>query len=132
MRELSPDEVGALARNIRTHRRALGLRPTEMAEYLGVSAAYLSALELGAIARPFPAALARLVRLLELDDWTDLLVPPGDERAPARPVTPRTAGRCPPDTPTADAAERFIRHTRRHVAGTHASDAAPSATLPDL
>lgn len=125
MRELSPDEVGALAKNVRAHRRALGLRPSEMAEYLGVSAAYLSGLELGAVARPLPAPLARLARLLDIPDWTDLLMPPlppGGHRTPARPVPPRTAGRCPQDMPTAAAAERFIRHTRLRIASTQAAD----------
>ena len=130
MRELSPDEVGALAKNVRTHRRALGLRPLEMAEYLGVSAGYLSGLELGAIARPFPNALARLARLVDLGDWTDLLVPPGDAGAPVPATTPRTAGRCPTEMSTAAAAERFIRQARR--ADTRAADVSPSAALPDL
>jgi transcriptional regulator with XRE-family HTH domain len=106
MRQLSPDEVGTLARNVRRHRRALGLRPAELAEYLGISAVYLTALEMGAIGRPFPEALTGLARLLDMGDWTELLQPPVTE------IRPRSAvGRCPADTPTADSAERFLRLT---------------------
>ena len=109
MRQLSAEEVGALARNVRRHRRALGLRPAELAEYLGVSAVYLTALELGAIGRPYPEALAGLARLLDMEDWRELL-------RPAPPPAPkgervRTGGGR--GMPTAEAAERFLRGQRR-------------------
>ena len=109
MRQLSPQEVGALAKNVRRHRRALGLRLAEMADYLGVSAVYLTGLELGAIGRPFPEPLDRLARLLDLADWTELLEYPAEDDGGRHGA--RWAGQS--DMPTAAAAERFIRQQWR-------------------
>ena len=115
MRQLSPEEVVALARNVRRHRRALGLRPDELAEYLGVSAVYLTALEMGAIGRPFPEPLTRLARLVDLADWSDLLLAPsGDGGLTSSAVRPGR-GRRPLETPTANAVERFIRQHRKSL-----------------
>ena len=112
MRQLSADEVRFLARSVRRHRRALGLRPAELAEFLGVSTVYLTALEMGAVARPRPEALAALARLLDLEDWTDLLRP---DQAGHAPGGPRAL--CPPETPTADSVERFLRRLGRSHQG---------------
>ena len=109
MRQLTADEVGALARNLRRHRRALGWRSAELAEYLEVSAVYLAALELGAIFRPFPEPLARLARLMDLEDWTDLLLAPSAGGGGKSPTMGAARGCCPPEMPTADAAERFLK-----------------------
>ena len=114
MRQLSPDEVGTLARNVRRHRRAMGLRPVELAEYLEVSAVYLTALELGAIFRPFQEPLVRLAHLLDLADWTELLLNP-DGRDGRDGRQGQIRGWCPVETPTADAAEQFVRARRSGV-----------------
>ena len=107
---LDPDEVGALARNVRRYRRAMGLRPAELADWVGVSAVYLTAIELGAIGRPDDDVLKGLARLMDLDDWRGLLAP---QPAPSVP----TAERRSDHTPTASAAQEFLRQQQRSASG---------------
>ena len=104
MPHLDPEQVGALARNVRHYRRAMGLRPAELADCVGVSAVYLTALELGAIGRPDDDVLAGLARIMDLADWRALVAPPHNSD---------TAGRRSPAMPTAAAAEQFLRRVRR-------------------
>ena len=53
-----------MAEGVRRSRRELGLRSVELADYLGVSAVYLTALEFGMIGQPYPEVLDGLARLL--------------------------------------------------------------------
>lgn len=108
-RRLSPREVGALAEGVRRSRRALGLRPVELADYLGVSAVYLTALEFGKIGQPYPEVLDGLARLLELESRTELL---WRAAAPVERVMEERVGQ-PARTPTGDAVERFLRERPR-------------------